>query len=558
MPPMSGQPMRKTTGSDFAALSATLDGQTGPRFWRSLEELAATEEFTHYLHREFPDAASEWHDPGSRRDFLRLMGASLALAGVGVAGCDVDHSPPEKSLPYVRQPERFVLGRSLRYATAVSLGGIGTGVVAECHEGRPTMLEGNPNHPDSRGAIDPLTQASLLGLYDPDRSQVVMKGRTISTFDSFLAAAVATLDAQRAKKGAGLRVLTTTVTSPTLARQINTLLKEFPQATWHQYEPAAPHAAKAGLKRAFGKDVSLRYHVERADVILALDCDFLAAGGNRLADARGFGDRRDPANMNRLYAVEPVLTVTGASADHRVPLKSADVLAFARELAQRLQVPGVTAGSASPAVTPLSKFLDALANDLKAHQGKSLVLVGPNQPEYVHAIAALINRALGNDGENGTIEYADPIEANPIDQLASIKELCGALNAGKVDALLILGGNPAYNTPVDLHFSVALAKVPFKAQLGTLRRRDFRPLRLAPSRSPRTGNLGRRSRRRRYGHDSATVDRAVVRRRLGDRADRGRAPPSGTLRPGDRPRNLESAGRRRCQRFRDVLAQVDS
>jgi MoCo/4Fe-4S cofactor protein with predicted Tat translocation signal len=467
---MSGQPMRKTTGSDFATLRASLDGQTGPRFWRSLEELATTEEFTHYLHREFPEAASEWTDPASRRNFLRLMGASLALAGVGVSGCDYHSAPPDKIVPYVRQPERIVPGQSLRYATAVSLGGVGTGVVAESHEGRPTMLEGNPNHPDSLGAIDPLTQASLLGLYDPDRSQVVMKGRMISTFDSFLAAAVSMLDAQRTKKGAGLRLLTTTVTSPSLARQIKALRKEFPEATWHQYEPAAPHAAKAGLKRAFGKDVSTHFYVERADVIVALDCDFLAAGGNRLADARGFGDRRDPGpdktGMNRLYAVEPSLTVTGASADHRLPLKSADVLAFALELAKRLNVPGVAAPSASPAVATLSKFLDALAKDLKAHAGKSLVLVGPNQPEYVHAVAAIINHALGNDGEKGTIVYTDPVESEPVDQLESLAALCQAMTGGKVEALLILGGNPAYNAPVNLDFTAAMTKVPFKARLG--------------------------------------------------------------------------------------------
>ena len=455
--------MRKTTGPDLSTLRAALDGQTGPRFWRSLEELAETDEFTHYLHREFPEAASEWSDPTSRRTFLRLMGASLALAGVGVSGCDYVGVPPEKVLPYVRQPENLVLGKALRYASAISLGGFGTGVVAECHEGRPTMLAGNPKHPDSLGAIDALTQASLLGLYDPDRSQVVMKGRAISTFDSFLSEAVAALDAVRNAQGAGLRILSTTVTSPTLARQVRALLKEFPKARWHQYEPAAPHAAKAGLKLAFGRDLSVRHHVERADVILALDSDFLANGVGRLSDARGYGDRRDPSRMNRLYVVEATMTVTGSSADHRLPLKSAEVLPFALHLARALNVPGVAAPTGP---STRAAFVSALANDLKNHRGTSLVLAGANQPPYVHALVAVINRALGNDGANGTVEYAEPVEAEPVDQLASIAALGKAMTVGSVDALLILGGNPAYNAPADLGFADSLRKVKFKAHLS--------------------------------------------------------------------------------------------
>lgn len=455
--------MRKTTGADFSTLRAALDGQTGPRFWRSLEELAETDEFTHYLHREFPEAASEWSDPSTRRNFLRLMGASLALAGVGVSGCDYQGIPPEKILPYVHQPENLVLGKSLRYASAISLGGFGVGVVAECHEGRPTMLEGNPKHPDSKGAIDVFTQASLLGLYDPDRSQVVMKGRAISTFDSFLSASIAALDALREAKGGRLRVLSTTVTSPTLARQIRSLRQEFPEARWHQYEPAAPHASKAGLKLAFGRDLSVRHHVDRADVILALDSDFLANGVGRLADARGYGDRREPSRMNRLYAVEATMTVTGSSADHRLPLKSSEVLPFVLHLARALSVPGVPAPSNA---SPKAEFISALANDLKNHKGASLVLAGANQPAYVHALAALINRTLGNDGANGTVEYAEPVEAEPVDQLSSIAELCQAMSGGTVDALLILGGNPAYNAPADLGFVKGLRKVKFKAHLS--------------------------------------------------------------------------------------------
>jgi MoCo/4Fe-4S cofactor protein with predicted Tat translocation signal len=452
---------RKTGGLDLAALRGKVEGRSGRRYWRSLEELAETEEFSEFLHREFPDAASEWLDPTSRRSFLRLMGASLALAGV--SGCGY-FDPPEKIVPYVRQPENIVPGKPLYYASAISLGGVGVGVLVESHMGRPTMIAGNESHPDSLGAIDALTQASLLGLYDPDRSQVVMKGRVISTFDRFLLAAVSALDAIREKKaGARLRVLTGNVTSPTLARQVRALLKEVPGAIWHQYEPVAPHSARAGLKRAFGRDLSARYHVEKADVIVALDADFLANGSGRLADARGFGLRREPSGgtMNRLYAVEPTLTVTGASADHRLPLKARDVLPFASALARRLGV-SVSAMPA-PADVPVP-FLDALAADLNKNRGKSLVLAGANQPAYVHALAAAINHALGNIG--ATVEYSAPIEAEPVDQLASMADLCHAMDAGEVDVLLILGGNPAYTAPADSGFVAGLKKVGLKVRLG--------------------------------------------------------------------------------------------
>ncbi len=455
---------RKTGGVDlFSALQGQVEGQTGPRYWRSLEELAQTEEFTEYLHREFPEQASEWTDPTSRRTFLRLMGASLALAGVGVTGCDPASVPPEKVLPYVRQPENLVQGVSLTYATAISLGGLATGVLAESHMGRPTMLEGNDQHPDSGGAIDCFTQASLLGLYDPDRAQVVKRGREIGTQDSFLLAAITAIDGLRPDKGERLRVLTETVTSPTLARQIRALLKEFPGATWHQYEPAAPHAQKAGLKSYFGRDLTPRYHLEKADVILSLDADFLANGVGRLPDARGYGLRREPKDgtMNRLYVVEPTMTVTGASADHRLPLRAYEIAGFAEALAGLLGVAGVSAGKTKP--TPL---LTALANDLKKSKGKSLVLAGAGQPAYVHALVAAINQALGNVGKDGTVEYGEAVEAEPVDQVKSLADLCEAMNAGKVDVLFVLGGNPAYTAPADSGFTSGLKKVKLSARLG--------------------------------------------------------------------------------------------
>jgi molybdopterin-containing oxidoreductase family iron-sulfur binding subunit len=460
---------RKASGLDPVALRSRLDGQTGPRLWRSLEELADTEEFRAFIDREFPDAASQWTDASSRRSFLRLMGASLALAGVGVgvSGCDYQAAPPEKVLPYVRQPEQLVQGKPQTYATAITLGGLATGVLVESHMGRPTMVEGNPSHPDSLGSIDYLTQASILSLYDPDRAQVVMRSNAIGTFDSFLLAASTALESQRAKKGAGVRILTETVTSPTLARQIRALLKDLPAATWHQYEPVAPHAERAGLKTALGRAVSPVYHVEKADVIVSLDADFLACGAGRLHHARGFAARREPTagapGMNRLYAVESAMTVTGASADHRLPLRAHDILPLAQLLARKLDL-NVPEPAESAAIAAHVRFLNALAEDLKGSKGKSLLLAGASQPPYLHALVHTINYTLDNIG--ATVEYVEPVEAEPVDQLESMAELCKAMKSGAVEVLFVLGGNPAYTAPADLGFTAALTRVGFKARLG--------------------------------------------------------------------------------------------
>ena len=468
------QHSRKTSGQDLdlPALRAQLDGQTGPRYWRGLEELADTEAFRQYLHREFPEQASEWTDPSSRRTFLRLMGASLALAGVGLGapGCDYATAPYEKILPYVKQPENIVPGKTLRYATAVTLGGFATGVLAESHTGRPTMLEGNDAHPENLGTIDPLSQAALLTLYDPDRSQVLLRGKGISTFESFLLAAVTALEphakgGRAAGAGAGVAVLTETVTSPSLARQIRVLQQAYPGTKWHQYEPAAPHAARAGARRAFGRDATPHYHVAKADRILALDSDFLASGPGFLRHAREFASRRSAAadgpGMNRLYAVEPTVSVTGSNADHRLRLRAQEVAALAITVADKLGVPGV---GEPPALTVPARWLDALVKDLQAHKGSSLVIAGDGQPAYVHALAHAINQKLDNVGK--TVVYIEPVEAEPVDQVASIRELCQAMKAGEVDTLFILGGNPGYTVPPDLGFAEGLRKVAFKARLG--------------------------------------------------------------------------------------------
>src|SRR6186997_548694 len=243
--------------TNIDALRAQLDGTRGREYWRSLESLAETPEFKEFLHREFPQNASEWLDPVGRRNFLKLMGASLALAGVGAC----TRQPNEELVPYVRQPEELVPGKPLFYATAMPMSGAGMGLLVEAHEGRPTKIEGNPDHPTSRGATDLYAQASILGLYDPDRSQTLTNLGDILPFSAFVSAVRDMLMAQQAKGGAGFRLVTETIASPTLAAQIGEILQAYPAAKWIQWEPFGHDNAREGSRMAFGEYVAPQYAV---------------------------------------------------------------------------------------------------------------------------------------------------------------------------------------------------------------------------------------------------------------------------------------------------------
>ena len=449
-----------TLALDLAALRARLAQGGGPEVWRSLDELAQTPEFEAALRQEFPSQASEWADPVGRREFLKLMGASLALAGL--AGCT--SQPSDKIVPYVKAPEEVIPGKPLFFATTLTLGGYGVGVLVESHTGRPTKIEGNPGHPASLGASDAFTQAAILSLYDPDRSQVVTQAGQVSTWPTFIAALAAPLEAQTQRRGAGLRILTETVTSPTLAWQLRALLARFPEARWHQYEPVGRDAVRAGARLAFGEVVNTVYRLDKADVVLALDADVLASGPGSIRYARDFAGRRTPrgpdGSMNRLYVVETAPTPTGAAADHRLALRPSEIEGFALALARAL---GVEVGGGE-APGPQAAWIAAVAADLKAHAGTCVVVAGEQQPPLVHALAHAMNRALGNVGR--TLVYTDPVEANPVDQLASLQELTAEMQAGRVELLLILGGNPAYTAPADVPFAEALQKVPLRVHLG--------------------------------------------------------------------------------------------
>ena len=262
---MSGRSEVRGIPLDLASLRQRLGAAgDGRSYWRSLEELAEDSSFLQFLHREFPERASEFDDPNGRREFLRLMGASLALAGL--TACT--RQPTEKIVPYVKQPEEVVPGRPLFFATAVTEGGFANGVLVESHMGRPTKIEGNPDHPASLGATDVVGQAAILGLYDPDRSQTLTSYGEIQSWPKFVAVLKTALERQRAIRGAGLRILTETVSSPTLARQMRDLLAAFPEARWHQWEPGARDNSRAGALMAFGEAVDVRYDLTKADAIL--------------------------------------------------------------------------------------------------------------------------------------------------------------------------------------------------------------------------------------------------------------------------------------------------
>jgi MoCo/4Fe-4S cofactor protein with predicted Tat translocation signal len=443
---------------DLAAVRARLARTSGREFWRGLEELADSAEFAAYLHAEFPRQASVLDTVG-RRQFLKLMGASLALAGLNAC----TRQPAEKIVPYVRAPEEIVPGEPLFFATAMPLSGVGMGLLVESHMGRPTKAEGNPEHPASLGATDAFAQASILGLYDPDRSQVVRNITEIRPWSAFLEAVRPKLAALHDRQGEGLRVLTGSVTSPTLASQLRELLAELPRARWHQYEPAVRDNARAGAQLAFGEPVSTRFRIEKADVIVALDADFLACGAGNLRYAREFTRRRrppnEPATMNRLYVVESTPTVTGASADHRLAMRSTDIEGFARAL-----LATVRGEMPSDATAATREWLVALSRDLQKHRGSSAVIIGDSQPASVHAIGHALNAALGNVG--ATVVYTEPLDADPVDQMQSLRDLVSDMDAGRVELLLILGGNPVYDAPVDLEFANRLAKVPLRVHLS--------------------------------------------------------------------------------------------
>ncbi|HVJ26538.1 MAG TPA: TAT-variant-translocated molybdopterin oxidoreductase [Vicinamibacterales bacterium] len=456
---------------DLSAIRSRIASTEGRLYWRSLGELSDSPQFREYLHREFPEQASEWNDPKGRREFLKLMSASLALAGVGAC----TRQPEEQIVPYVRQPEDIVPGRPLFYASSVIHAGYAQPVLVESHMGRPTKIEGNPDHPASFGGADSFMQAEILNLYDPDRAKTVTSAGEVRTWGQFLTAAQQALAAQKGQGGAGVRFLTGPITSPSLAELMSAILAEHPQARWHQFDPTGMHGVAGS---ANSKPV---YHFDKADIVVSLDADSITCGPGSVRYQRDFAARRrfmdDRKEMNRLYAIESTPTLTGAKADHRLSVKASEVESIARELNAAVGggaaasggpgAPDPSTGSGSPRVESrgdVAKWVGAIAKDLQAHRGRSLIVAGDYQPAGVHAVARAMNEALGNAGV--TVTYAADVEANPTDRYASIAELAAAMDAGQVQMLIILGGNPVFSAPADLNFAEKLGKVPLVAYYG--------------------------------------------------------------------------------------------
>ncbi|HEY0322734.1 MAG TPA: TAT-variant-translocated molybdopterin oxidoreductase [Pyrinomonadaceae bacterium] len=455
----------------FALLRDRLLKTRGREYWRNLDELADSDEFQELVEREYPHAAEDWDDSVNRRTFIKLMGASFALAGLSACA----YQPTETIVPFVRQPEGYTPGKPSFYATAMSLGGAATGLLVRSNEGRPTKIEGNDLHPASLGASDAYSQASILGLYDPDRSQVLNFRGEIRTWSAFLGAVREVLDNQRPKQGAGLRFLTEAITSPTLAAQIMDILKDFPQARWYQYEPVGRAQANTGAFQAFGQPVNVIYNFEKASRILGLDADFLACGPASLRYARQFAARRraegegGAGSMNRFYAVESTPTNTGASADHRWPLRPSELEGFARAVAAKL---GVTmAGSAAAPASISASIIDAIARDLQQAGSAALVIPGDEQALVIHALAHAMNQKLGSVGN--TVVYTEPLEFRPpgqeataLDSINDLRTLVQEMNNSQVDMLVMVGGNPVYNAPADLQFRASMEKAKLRIHLS--------------------------------------------------------------------------------------------
>ena len=431
-----------------------LKGVKGKRYWQSVDELAGTAEFQAAVEREFPSSAQEWVDPVSRRGFMKLMGASMALAGL--AGCT--KQPDEPIYPYVKAPEDLVLGKPMYFASAHPFVTGAVPLLVKSDQFRPIKVDGNPEHPYNHGSSDVFSQGTLLDLYDPDRSQhATYRGepREFAEFAEALRIKVA-----GTKDGTGIYFLSETITSPTLARQWKAVQAAYPKATLVQYDPAI-----AGT--ALQNGPAVQYNLADADVIVSLDADFLSGaaypGFHKLV-ADYAKRRKSPETLNRMYAIESSPTTTGLKAEHRLGLRASEIAAFAAALASALGVTGVTAPAYSW-TDEQKKFLTALAKDLKASGGKSVVIPGLYQDASVDALAAAINSALGNTGNTVLVsgETAVPI---PSDQIAGFKALVADMNAGKVDWLVILNSNPIYSAPADLEFASAFDKVNIVAHLG--------------------------------------------------------------------------------------------
>jgi len=464
----------------MSSLSDPAAGSPDAGYWRSLEQLHGAAD--PYLADDALPEHVEPLDEPSRRRFLELMGAAVAMAGA--AGCSKQH---RHVVPAVQGVPNRTLGQTQPYATTMELSGVGYGVLAQNYEGRPIRIDGNPRHPMSLGATSPWIVASVLDLYDPDRSKVVINkpnSKTASsrkTWNDFFKGRRNTpseskriYDTALSNQGEGFRVLAGYQSSPTLLAQRDQLLKALPKAKWVTYEPVSRDNERLGTKLAFGQPYRVHYDLSKAEVIVDLDCDLLRMHPAYIQYTRQFSANRKPeatlndkAMYNRLYCVESQLSTTGGTADHRLALRSSEISAFVATLTAHVQKVLGTAGAAEPkgmGHEKADKYAAAMARDLVRVKGKGVVAVGFRQPPEVHAAVHRLNHLLGN--LNTTVLCYPAPEGDVPASRQAIVELAQEMAAGKVNTLLILGGNPAYNAPSDAKFTEALAKVPTSLHVG--------------------------------------------------------------------------------------------
>ena len=443
----------------FAAIREKILSQNGKEYWRSIEEQADTPEFREFIAQEYPHEIEEWDNSLSRRNFVKVMGASLALAGL--SGCVIQ--PPEKIVPYVTAPTGMLPGKANFFATAMSVGGVATGLLAKSYDARPVKIEGNPQHPGSQGATDVLAQASLLEMYDPDRSQEVTFRGGYSNWQNFMTTIRSAIEQNRADGGAGIRFFTQTVTSPTLIDQMTKVKAELPNSKWVQYEPVNKDNALAGARLSFGTPAQAVYKFDRAERVLLLDADIFS--GFNVGYIKDFAKQRvyseTKKDICRLYCIETTVSITGAKADHRIAVKPSQMPEIAKAVAAAVGVSGAVS-----TYTENQAWISAMAKDLSAFRGRSLVVAGDNQPAVVHALANAMNSALGNVGQ--TVVYTEPLAPGSDKlQIEQLRELVSEIDSGAVKMLVILGGNPVYTTPADVKLNAErMAKVPLRVHLG--------------------------------------------------------------------------------------------
>lgn len=430
--------------------------------WSSFEELIGEPEFRKWLEQEFPEGASEFGDQLARREFMKLMGASLAL--MGLTGCN--RPPQQKIVPYLEQPEFLVSGRPLLFATAMPFNGSATGILVESNEGRPTKVEGNPSHPLSLGGTSIFEQAAILALYDPDRSKTILRNGQIETWATFVAAWLTEQNRQLPQGGRTMRFLIDSTTSPTLAWQIEQLQKRFPAAEWYHWEPISNETIIDASQAVLGKPAQPEFDLNAADVIVAFDCDFLFDSPFRLAYTRAFANRRnyrrpDFSDPSSLYVAEPSPTISGSMAEMRLPIASSKIGGLVQTLASKLGMVSTGAGSDEPEV---NAWLDECVNRLQASRGRSLIMAGFRQPAIVHRWVHAINIALGNIGKTVSYRYLPDFSLPAPSQ--GIAELCRELGSGEVETLIILGGNPVFDGPANLEFEKKLARATFSLHLS--------------------------------------------------------------------------------------------